>query len=195
MKGKQNQVPDRRELPATTYAILGLLTWGEMSGYDLGKLIEGSIAHFFFKPAKSQIYAELRRLVAEGFATEREVAQDSRPDKRLYAVTPKGRRALRRWLDGSEAGPEVFRSPLCLKVFLGAQMDRETLAAQVKAALCEAQESLAGFLGNEREIAGRPEFFYPNFVLQRGIAHERATIRWASDVLEALERDDGVQGA
>ena len=188
-------MPERRELPATTYAILGLLTWGEMSGYDLGKLIEGSIAHFFFKPAKSQIYAELRRLVAEGFATEREVAQDSRPDKRLYAVTPKGRRALRRWLDGSEAGPEVFRSPLCLKVFLGAQMDRETLAAQVKAALCEAQESLAGFLGNEREIAGRPEFFYPNFVLQRGIAHERATIRWASDVLEALERDDGVQGA
>ena len=89
----------------------------------------------------------------------------------------------------------MFRSPLCLKVFLGAQMDRETLAAQVKAALCEAQESLAGFLGNEREIAGRPEFFYPNFVLQRGIAHERATIRWASDVLEALERDDGVQGA
>jgi DNA-binding PadR family transcriptional regulator len=189
------RVADRKELPATTYALMGLLTWGEMSGYDLGKLIEGSIAHFFFKPAKSQIYAELRRLVAEGFATEREVAQDSRPDKRLYAVTPEGRRALRRWLDGSEAGPEVFRSPLCLKVFLGAQMDRETLAAQVKEALRQAQESLAVFQDNEREIAGRPEFFYPNFVLQRGIAHERATIRWASDVLKALEQEQVRGGA
>ena len=167
-------MPDHKDLPATTYAILGLLTWGEMSGYDLGKLIDGSIAHFFFKPAKSQIYAELRRLVGEGLATDRQVAQDSRPDKRLYAVTPQGRRALRRWLDGSEAGPEVFRSTLCLKV---------------KEALRQAQESLAAFQDNEREIAGRPEFFYPNFVLQRGIAHERATIRWASDVLKALERE------
>ncbi len=166
-------MPDHKDLPATTYAILGLLTWGEMSGYDLGKLIDGSIAHFFFKPAKSQIYAELRRLVGEGLATERQVAQDSRPDKRLYAVTPQGHLALRRWLDGS----------------LGAQMDRETLAAQVKEALRQAQESLAAFQDNEREIAGRPEFFYPNFVLQRGIAHERATIRWASDVLKALERE------
>src|ERR1700730_19400929 len=93
-----------------------------MSGYALGKLIEGSIAHFFFKPAKSQIYAELRRLVGRGFATERDVAQDSRPDKRLYAVTPDGRQALRRWLNGSEAGPEGFRRPLCLPGFLGAQL-------------------------------------------------------------------------
>lgn len=185
----------QKDLPSTAYAILGLLTWGEMSGYDLGKLIEGSIAHFFFRPAKSQIYAELRRLVGRGFATEREVAQDSRPDKRLYAVTPDGRQALRRWLDGSEAGPEVFRSPLCLKVFLGAQMDRETLAAQVKAALRQAEASLAAFQGDEREIAGRPEFFYPNFVLQRGIAHERATIHWASDVLKALEQEQEREGA
>ncbi|HEY4938470.1 MAG TPA: PadR family transcriptional regulator [Actinomycetota bacterium] len=185
----------QKDLPSTAYAILGLLTWGEMSGYDLGKLIEGSIAHFFFKPAKSQIYAELRRLVGRGFATERDVAQDSRPDKRLYAVTPDGRQALRRWLNGSEAGPEVFRSPLCLKVFLGAQMDRETLAAQVKEALRQAQESLAAFQDHEGEIAGRPEFFYPNFVLQRGIAHERATIGWASDVLKALEQEQMRGGA
>jgi DNA-binding PadR family transcriptional regulator len=188
-------VSQQKDLPAAAYAILGLLTWGEMSGYDLGKFIEGTIAHFFFKPAKSQIYAELRRLMEEGLASEREVAQDSRPDKRLYAVTPEGRRALRRWLDGSDAGPEVFRSPLCLKVFLGAQMDRETLAAQVKEARRQAQESLAAFQDHESESAGRPEFFYPNFVLQRGIAHERATIRWASDVLKALEQEQLKGGA
>src|SRR2546421_4704983 len=132
-----------------------------MSGYDLGKLIEGSIAHFFFKPAKSQIYAELRRLVGEGFATEREVSQDSRPDKRLYAVTPEGRLALGRWLDGSEAGPEVFRSQLCLKVFLGAQIDRGTLAAQVKEARRQAQGSLAAFQGHESCIRGRPGSLHP----------------------------------
>ena len=188
-------MPHQRDLPATAYAILGLLTWGEMSGYDLGKLIEGSIAHFFFNPAKSQIYAELRRLVAEGFATERKVTQDARPDKRLYTVTPAGRRALRRWLNASSVGREVFRSPLCLRVFLGDHMDRGTLAAQVEDTLRQARASLAAFQESERAIAGKPEFFYPSFVLQRGIAHERATIRWASDVLKALEQKQEREGA
>ncbi len=183
-------MPDLLDLSGTTYAILGLLTWGEMSGYDLGKLIDGTIAHFFFKPAKSQIYAELRRLVANGLATEREVVQDARPDKRLYAVTSRGRKALRRWLEAAEAGPEVIRSPLCLKVFLGGLMDRETLMTQVKEARRQALEALAKFRNHEREIAGRDEFFFPNLVLQRGIAHERASIRWATDVLKKLEQPE-----
>ena len=83
--------PSTAELPSTGYALLGLLTFGEKSGYDLGKFVNETIAHFFFNPAKSQVYAELRRLVARGYATEREVAQRDRPDKRLYAITPTGR--------------------------------------------------------------------------------------------------------
>jgi DNA-binding PadR family transcriptional regulator len=79
-----------RKLPATSYAILGLLTFGqELSGYDLGKVVEQSIG-FFWTPAKSQVYGELRRLVAVGYATGREVEQSGRPDKRLYAITPDG---------------------------------------------------------------------------------------------------------
>jgi DNA-binding PadR family transcriptional regulator len=46
---------DERALPVTSYAVLGLLTYGERSGYDLTKLVEQSIG-FFFTPAKSQIY-------------------------------------------------------------------------------------------------------------------------------------------
>src|SRR5437588_10952112 len=137
--------PPSAELPATGYALLGLLTFGEKSGYDLGKFVNETIAHFFFNPAKSQVYAELRRLVARGYATEREVAQRDRPDKRLYAITPMGRKALRHWLETSEAGPEVTKGPLYLKVFFGGLMDAGALRAQVEDCRRQAEEGLARF--------------------------------------------------
>ena len=51
-------------------------------------------------------------------------------------------------------------------------------------------EGLARFREIEKEIAGRPEFLFPSLVLRRGIAHKRASIRWAGEVLEELERRD-----
>lgn len=180
------------DLPDTSYAILGLLTFGETSGYDLGKLIAESIAHFFFKPAKSQIYAELRRLVAHGYAAEREVAQRDRPDKRLYAITARGRKALSSWLDESSAGSETLRCPVALRVFFGGLMDRDTLIEEVRGHQRAARAQLARFQELERQIAGCPELFFPSLVLRRGLAHERASIRWAAEVLKELERpDDG----
>ena len=80
---------DGEALPTTAYAVLGLLTFGEMSGYDLKRMANQSIRYFFWSPASSQIYSELRRLKSLGYATEREVAQERRPDKRLYQITPK----------------------------------------------------------------------------------------------------------
>lgn len=178
------------ELPDTAYAILGVLTFGEMSGYDVGKTLQATVAHFFFNPAKSQVYAELRRLVARGYAREREVAQRSRPDKRLYAVTAKGGRALRAWLEGAPVGSDVIRSPLLLRTFFGAKMDRSVLRAQVEDGLRRSRESLAQFQAMEREIAGNPELRFPALVLRRGLAHERASIRWAKEVLGELDRWD-----
>ncbi len=88
-------------LPTTSYVILGLLTFREMSGYDLKQLINKSITHFYWSPAKSQIYGELRRLESHGLVTMREVPQTLRPDKRLYQITPQGTEAMLKWLETS----------------------------------------------------------------------------------------------
>ena len=180
------------DLPDTAYAILGVLTFGEMSGYDLGKTLQVTVAHFFFNPAKSQVYAELRRLVARGYATEREVTQETRPDKRLYAVTPNGRRALTAWLEASPLASDVIRSPLLLRTFFGEHMDRAVLRAQVEEGLRRSQASLANFQAIEQEMAGQPGLCYPGMVLRRGVMHERASIKWARDVLKELDREDGM---
>src|SRR3954447_16921321 len=108
------------ELSDTEYAVLGLLTFGERSGYELDKLAGRSIG-YFWRPAKSKIYAILPRLVERGLAKSSTVVQERRPDKTLYRITRQGRHALRAWL-ASEPPPggHPGRNPLLLKLFFGA---------------------------------------------------------------------------
>ena len=84
-------------LTTTEAAVLGVLTWGPMSGYDLKKAIDSSVG-YFWGPAKSGIYALLPRLAESGLATSRQIAQSGRPDKRVYRITARGRAALRTWI-------------------------------------------------------------------------------------------------
>lgn len=181
---------EESRLPTTGYAILGLLTFGEMSGYDLTKAAQGSVG-FFWSPAKSQVYSELRRLVSLGFATEREVEQQDRPDKRVYRVTPEGEAALREWLNDPVVEPEQIKSPFLLKVFFGHLMDREALGAQVKEWRRQAEDLLAQFREIERHIKGEEAYFFPYLTLRCGLAHARADIRWTDEVLGRLEEREG----
>jgi PadR family transcriptional regulator AphA len=176
----------KSELPATSWAILGMLTFGTMSGYDLGKMVDRSIGRFF-SPAKSQIYSELRRLVDLGFASVEHVTQTERPNKRLYSITPEGRRQLRQWLETSAPEPESYRSPFLLKLFFGSLVSPETLTTQVKQAHEIARQELAELEAVEAEIKDKPEYLYPNLVLRFGLEHNRASVRWTAEVLRELE--------
>lgn len=185
--------PATQDIPSTAYAILGLLSFGEMSGYDVAKMVERSIA-YFFSPAKSHIYGELRRLVAHGYANERTIRQADRPDKRMYRITQRGRTALRRWLESPSDEPEMFRSPALLRLFFGHMTSVETLTTQIKEYRAQAQAQLEEFKAIERGIQSNPETLFPYLTLRCGLAHVRASIRWADEVLSELAkrgRSDG----
>src|SRR5437899_1096304 len=91
----RNQPP---ELPATAFAILALLTFGEGSGHDLLALARQRLRFFFWNPAKSHVYSELRRLADRGLVAGRDIAQEDRPDKTVFRITRAGEEVLRAWL-------------------------------------------------------------------------------------------------
>jgi PadR family transcriptional regulator, regulatory protein AphA len=166
-------------LTATECAVLGLLTKGERSGYDLAKKAEGSVG-WVWSPARSQIYAVLPRLVKAGLATSRKVAQSGRPDKQVYRITKKGRAAIQEWLETSEDRDETF----LLRVFFGDLMSREALVALIERERALSRQRLAQF----REIERNGPDYYPSLTLRWGFAHRRAVIRWADEVLRELDR-------
>lgn len=173
------------KLSTTSYAVLGLLTFGPRSGYDLMKLAQGSIG-YFWTPAKSHVYAELRRLTGLGLALEAHVEQAQRPDKRIYSITSEGEGALRQWLEESEVVTEPIKSVFTLKVFFGALMPRATLVAQVQQMQQLARARHDELLAIEELIKDDETFFYPYLTLKQGLVHTEAEVRWTEQVLEEL---------
>src|SRR5580698_5529051 len=99
----------------TTESLLGLLSMGPMSGYEIRQLIEESIGNFWSE-SYGQIYPALKRMVADGLAEMKEERAEGRPLKKVYSLTERGRERLREWLDLPVA-EQVSRNELLLKMF------------------------------------------------------------------------------
>ena len=173
-------------LSTTEQSVLGLLlTWGERSGYDLKRAAEEGVG-YVWTAAKSHIYAVLPRLVDGGYATVRTVAQERRPDKQVYRITPKGEEAFRRWLEEPVDTRGSSRSPFLLKVFFGDQMSRDALVAHIERRRAEAQRALDEYRQIEEEIRGDERSYYGYVTLRSGLAQVEASIRWADEILGEL---------
>ena len=72
---------------------LGVLTLSDMTGYEIKKHFEQSFAHFFVAGYGS-IYPALSELTRIGMVSCQDVAQDKRPDKKVYSITDAGRAQL-----------------------------------------------------------------------------------------------------
>jgi DNA-binding PadR family transcriptional regulator len=82
---------------------LGLLTFGEASGYDIKKHVEAGFSQFFATGFGS-IYPALASLADEGLASVRPAtgAGAGRASRKVYRITPAGRTALRSALASCE---------------------------------------------------------------------------------------------
>ena len=102
------------------YAVLGILSMGPMSGYDIKKVFQ-TIASNFWNESYGQIYPMLKRLTAEGLATKSVERQSGKPDRHVYSLTERGRKDLQAWLL-NPVELEIGRHEILLKLFFGAQV-------------------------------------------------------------------------
>lgn len=123
-------------LSTTSYAILALLGVRPWSTYELAKQMERSLRDMWPR-AESVVYEEPKKLVARGLAAAAKQYRGRRAST-LYTITPKGRRALRAWLDEPGAGPTVEFEAL-LKVAFADQGTRDQLLRTLQAICAEAE--------------------------------------------------------
>ena len=79
------------------HAILGLLSWKPVTGYELKKIFEES-DFMHWSGNNNQIYKPLLGLQEQGLAICETVHQDGAPSKKIYSITEAGRTALRTWI-------------------------------------------------------------------------------------------------
>lgn len=179
------RMSDHEQLTATECAVLGLLSFGEASGYDLMKLAERSVG-LIWRPVKSQLYTLLPQFVERGFAERRDVPQQGRPDKVMYRVTGVGREMLRTSLmelkPEGRAGHAVFNFKVFFGDIVGAEHVREAIAAR-RGQIAERRKLLEAV----RDGADSEDDFFPLLTLELGMDEQQAFLRWASRVLARLD--------
>ncbi|GAC1416173.1 MAG: hypothetical protein NVSMB57_11560 [Actinomycetota bacterium] len=145
-----------KELTSTSFAVLGLLAVKPWTSYELAKQIDVAMARFWPR-ARSKVYEEPKKLVALGLARSADDPVGKRP-RTVYAITPKGRRALARWLDDPAAGP-VIEFEVLLKVFVGTYGSKTALLSTIRSARAWAVEKASDdVLIGERYLSGQSEF-------------------------------------
>ncbi len=142
------------------YAILGLLEWLPLSGYDLKKIISESDL-FYWSGNNNQIYNSLIQLHNQGLVTQQVQYQESLPAKKIYSITPQGQDALRRWLVSNPELPELRNNFLIQLAFAGAlspdEIDdllrryEDEIAVQLRMRQAQAAEPHAGQTRTPRE--------------------------------------------
>ena len=173
--------------PTTTeLAVLGLVAFGEASGYDLARTAARSIGHMW-SPSRSQIYKVLPRLAAAGYTRCREIEQRGRPDKAVYRITPAGRRALRDWIAHVEADPAEGTGVFLLKIFLGWTGSPAAVLEQLAAYRALLEQRLGEFRQTERTLRD-DEPPHSRIALRHGIARAAATLAWADEAERMLSR-------
>ncbi|WP_030776985.1 PadR family transcriptional regulator [Streptomyces sp. NRRL S-920] len=179
---------------ALEHAILVSLLEQPGSGYELARRFERSIG-YFWTATHQQIYRVLKRMEGDGWIDAREVAQQTRPDKKEYSVTARGRSVLAEWLHEPIA-PESVRHELAVKIRGAAFDDPVALIREVERHREAHADRLARYLAGElRDFTGPEAPTAPDagqqlqhVVLRGGIAYERMTIAWLDDVIATLHR-------
>jgi len=174
----------------TSYALLGLLTFGdELTGYELKQRADNTLRFYWVSPAMSQVYKELGRLADHGLVSP---SDDERGT--TYSITSAGRSALEAWMRETEPGFSVLKHPVALRLLLGHVVDPVSTVAMLRKHL-EALDRERGALIEVRERlrgadAPGQTFRHPSLVADWGLdyfAHERVIVE---DLIRRISDDD-----
>ena len=177
------------------YAILGFLNYHPYTGYDLKKIFDTSVRHFW-SADQSQIYRTLARLMEQGHVAMEKVPQADRPDRKVYSITETGRAELLRWLASPPPLDEPHSAPLVQVFFAGNLSDAEILDkfedfAGVMRQLLARYDAVPSALGPfEREITSPREHYFWMLTLDNGVRNMRANLEWAESIIAAIKNGE-----
>ncbi|MCW2752569.1 MAG: PadR family transcriptional regulator [Aeromicrobium sp.] len=177
---------------ALEHAILVSLAEKTASGYDLARRFDASIGHFW-KASHQQIYKVLGRMESDKWVESHLVAQDNRPDKKVYAITGEGRDELHRW--SSLPTPiEALRSEFAVKMRGIRFGDQEAVLADVHVRRAAHAAQLAFYEASAAKHYPDPASLKNDelgayLVLRAGILAEQHGLIWCDEILQAFGRE------
>jgi DNA-binding PadR family transcriptional regulator len=172
------------------FAILGWLSKGGMSGYDLKQKF-AKVSPFHWSESNAQIYPILKKLEQEGLVSSRLDAASGGRNRRIYVITSEGLEKLETWLK-QPVEPAQYREEILLKLTMAEHAGKELTLhhleeyySQVLQQL-KALDSIADYI--QKAHAGREDQKYLEATYQFAKLNLEAKKNWCQDTLKLLRQ-------
>lgn len=180
------------------YALLVSLIHEPKSGYDLAKQFDGSVG-FFWQATHQQIYRELTKLEQQDLISAQAIAQESRPDKKIFSVTDLGLADLKTWLlQSSDLAP--VKDEFLVKIYAGYLVSNEAIVKKIQEHRQLHQRQLTTYREIEHQFfSGFPQAYeqsaatlkplFAYLTLRRGIGFEQGWLDWCDEAIALLQNE------
>ncbi|MFE3323619.1 PadR family transcriptional regulator [Streptomyces sp. NPDC059176] len=164
--------------------LLALLSRGPAHGYELKQDLEQLLGAAYPQPNVGQIYVTLGRLEKSGLIEGEEVAQSSRPNKKIYRLTDAGTEALRAWFEETADEPRV-RDEFFMKLALA---PRTGLADQI-ALINKQRREYLNTMRNLSKLSATEnrDNRIAQLLIEGAMLHLQADLDWLERCQEELE--------
>ncbi len=169
---------------AVTWAVLGLVASKPRSGYDIKRIVDRSVRHFW-AASYGQIYPELRRLEELGWIAGDDVPNGGRA-RRVYRITPAGRQALDGWFVGTETHMEI-RDESLLRLFFADNLPVEHALGLLHGRR-EGFSQMLEYLRGLDDGSGVPDPPFVDLVYRWGLEYCEWTVDWCDRQIERLQK-------
>ena len=174
-----------------SHAILGFLDYQPMSGYDLKKYFDQSVAHFW-SATQSHIYKELEDLEKDGMVESQIIQQEGKPNRKQYKITDLGRTELDRWVS-SPLPVEAKRDAWLIQVFFAHHLDNKEIAnlfenriERLRRSLAQCQLVQENIYKNSKQGTRKRLQSLWQLTLDYGIQYYENEINWLEKTLPSI---------
>jgi len=175
------------------HAILAFLNFSPMTGYDLKKYFEQSVAHFW-SVTQSHIYKTLDSLEKDGYVESSIIQQVGKPNRKEYSISDAGRQKLQRWLITPLPLPPTREAWLIQLFFAYANSNQEIVELlQARKEAIDAriqtyrQDAQAAIDANARSIGNARIHELWQVTLDYGIGHYEFERAWLEKTIERIK--------
>ena len=168
------------------HALLALLAQRDLTGYELKIRFERALGDFW-QLNSGQVYSTLERLRRAGLVTRQKEAGNV--ERSRYAILPRGRRQLERWMTAPAPRLRPIRDPLYVKLVFTPEEDipalLRTFGAETRR-YGDAVETLSALVAREPlSTAGRARWL----VAEATRLQYDAQLSWLATVRRLLARE------
>lgn len=166
------------------FVILGFLTYGQYTGYDLKQMMTYSTSNFM-SAGFGGIYPALKKLEKDGLIGWTQVIENGR-NKKIYSINEIGKEEFMRWLEEPINFMRSYEDILA-KVFFYEKLPRESTIKLIEKLIDDIEEKVREVEEIEPMIKKNAEQFQMS-TLYFGIDHLNFMIDWYRKFIKDLEK-------